>query len=569
MTSACNTHEKSRPPSRRYGRFAFALAGIALIGGLPQCTGTVSLGERRQSTCDLVAYAPEGGKPYSPSIKITTFWRTGGDLEAQNFLRDVKDHELAPVTAEDRNALLEGLEDQWATTDIVPPNAFQVNGGSDVLRWTYDVKKDQVRPPEEAQLCSLNRLDDLYHWTRDFFPAAVDPVTCQGHLFALPIGIHRVNLLYYNQALINEFVAWGGKAHLGKGESLELSSSEEFAQLLEDISAYLAQNKPTESITPLSISGESSWPFGLLALDHLMPTIENVYESVWLGQAKGYSSKEQDALRSTLSETWLPLLTRMSASSSLSENLSENTRRAEQARRDGSKYTPLNWRDSLRQVIEGKAFFTAMGDWAWADAELIQSQSTHNKPSPLRAIPFPSETPAFVYTPDTFAIPRNTHDAGMPAHYWLKEVVGDKETQIAFSRVKHSIPPRKDLDESDLVELHNPRVVDTYRYFRRCQADHSNCRLRLAVSGLGWSPGTDACHNQIPSLILLATGHQLPPTHPADAVPPQGGAGGETGDVDEERACPTPLPTSQDGAKRLLMDRLLETATHPFADKCR
>jgi hypothetical protein len=120
--------------SHRKARSLFnALTGIVLGGTFLQCTGSASLGERRQSSCDLVGYSNEGDGPYNPSIKITTFWRIGADLEAQNFLRDVKPHEFWPVTKEDRDALLEGLQNQWSTTAVVPPNAFQANGGSDLF----------------------------------------------------------------------------------------------------------------------------------------------------------------------------------------------------------------------------------------------------------------------------------------------------------------------------------------------------------------------------------------------------------------------------------------------------
>src|SRR5690606_13673316 len=108
-------------------------------------------------------------------------------------------------------------------------------------------------------------------------------------------------------------------------------------------------------------------------------------------------------------------------------------------------------------------------------------------------VPFPGTGEAFVYTPDSFAVPRRGGTDGAGAHVWLREVVSDQTTQVRFANIKNSIPAIRDLDDNTLDGLVHERLRDTYRQFAACQTEGSSCRLLLAVSGLGPPPATDPC----------------------------------------------------------------------------
>jgi hypothetical protein len=201
----------------------------------------------------------------------------------------------------------------------------------------------------------------------------------------------------------------------------------------------------------------------------------------------------------------------------------------------------LTWQEAMRQVGDGEALFTVTGDWGWA--QLLEPVV----PS-VAAVTFPGTTGTFVYTPDSFAVPREFGKSGYAAHSFLHDVLGDREILRRFSNAKHSIPPRQDLDDDYINQLGAETLRSSYRRFTECSKGIDNCKLLLAVSGLGPPPTSMACFDSMDAWLTLAvTGRDPAPT--------------------PHRDCATPKTSSE--AEWALVDLLLSVAHQRFAADCR
>jgi hypothetical protein len=165
---------------------------------------------------------------------------------------------------------------------------------------------------------------------------------------------------------------------------------------------------------------------------------------------------------------------------------------------------------------------------------------------------FPGTAGTFVYTPDSFAVPRELKKSGFPAHSFLHDVVEAKDALIEFSNAKHSIPPRSDLSDSEVEALTSESLRSTYRQFKSCNESAEACKLLLAVSGLGPPPGTDPCFDEIDALLTYAVTGSAPPEELLDA-----------------RSCAEPFPRSSAEAESRLIELLLVIGKRGFAADCR
>jgi glucose/mannose transport system substrate-binding protein len=104
-------------------------------------------------------------------------------------------------------------------------------------------------------------------------------------------------------------------------------------------------------------------------------------------------------------------------------------------------HSALSWDQAVRRVIQGKAAFTAMGDWAYA--ELVKAGLKENED--FGWICFPGTEGTFLVVADGFTLAKGAWNLA-EAVAWL-ELVGSKEAQEAFNALKGSIPVRTDVDK--------------------------------------------------------------------------------------------------------------------------
>jgi ABC-type glycerol-3-phosphate transport system substrate-binding protein len=495
------------------GRLRVLLAGAAF--GLLGCSGDRVLGDYPPSTCDL-AKPPEefSDEPFS----IATFW-ADREQAALETLRKRVDSDRYLISTEQIGTRVEvqrHINDAFESQKL--PDVFQVNGGSDVLRWVRD------REPELTDVCPLDRLRDHYHWSKRYFPEALGPLSCNGNLYGLPVGIHHLNVLFYNRELWDALAQRSSESGARLLAPAQLKSPYDLVAQLRQIAALNATTPAGKPLAPLALGTESEWPLTIVAFENVLLSLSrDAYETLWMGGLEGAIEERHAALRATLQEM-LALLRDLRSFSDTKANVS--------------------WQDALRRVGAGEALLTITGDWGFAqlDPEMLAKVET---------ITFPGTADTFVYTPDSFAVPRELKKNGFPARSFLESVVADKAALIDFSNAKHSIPPRNDLTDTEVSLLASESLRETYRQFVDCTSSQS-CKLLLAVSGLAPPPGTDPCFDEMDSLLGFAvTGRD-----PFD-------------DSSVPRRCASELPRTGAEAEARLLDLLLQVAQRRFAADCR
>ena len=109
-------------------------------------------------------------------------------------------------------------------------------------------------------------------------------------------------------------------------------------------------------------------------------------------------------------------------------------------------HSALTWDGGTALVIEGKAGFNSMGDWAYG--EVVAKEATET----VGWVSHPGTQGSFVLVVDSFTLPKGAPNAEN-ARNWLL-VIGTKEAQEAFNPLKGSIPPRTDVDKSIFSAYH-------------------------------------------------------------------------------------------------------------------
>lgn len=493
------------------GRLRVLSAGAALW--LLACSGERVLGDYPPSTCDLAEPPAEFS---NEPLSIATFWADRHEQDALEQLRRRIDSRYL-VSMEQMRSRVEvqrHINDAFESQQL--PDVFQVNGGSDVLRWV------QHRSAEANDVCALDRLRDA-DTRAAYFPAALAPLTCRGGLYGLPVGIHHLNVLLYNRELFAELA---GRAHatgIELTDPSELNTVQELVSELAHVADLQATAPSGKPLVPLAIGNESEWPLTVIAFENVLLSLgHGAYETLWMGGLADANAERRAELTDALTEM-LAVLRRLRDYSDVA--------------------TSVSWQDAVRQVGDGEALMTITGDWGFAQLD----------PEPARkieAVTFPGTKGTFVYTPDSFAVPRELGKNGFPARSFLQDIVQDKAALIDFANAKHAIPPRSDLTPDEVAMLSSDSLRSTYQRFTDCNGMDEGCKLLLAVSGLAPPPGTDLCFDEMDSLLTFAVSGNAP----ADS---------------SWTPCNEHPPTTGTEAEARLIELLLSVAERRFAADCR
>jgi glucose/mannose transport system substrate-binding protein len=111
-----------------------------------------------------------------------------------------------------------------------------------------------------------------------------------------------------------------------------------------------------------------------------------------------------------------------------------------------SDHSALSWSDATAMIIEGKAAFNTMGDWAYG--EFVAKNVTDK----MGWLSYPGSDGSFVLVVDGFTKPKGAPNMDN-AIAWLK-TCGSVEAQAAFNPLKGSIPARTDVPTDGFSEYH-------------------------------------------------------------------------------------------------------------------
>lgn len=331
---------------------------------------------------------------HRPSIEFFNWWAKIGSTDGvEELLRihrgrhpeDAILNATAGLSGNARNT----LRDRMSRGD--PPDVFQANIGRDVMQWVITNGIDAG----ETKLVALNRLipDSAAEWRTAMPAALVAAASYDGELYSVPIRISRVNSLFYNKRIFKKY-------HIPPPTQLA------------DLIAIKQRLKGTP-ITPLALGSRDPWTLALLIFEGLLVGREGpeFFESYFRGQL----TPDDPRMVSTL-EAAMELVAMTNPD-----------------------HEELNWIQASDLVADGRAAMTVMGDWAAPNflARGLREEEDYGEAA------FPGSQGGFVYTADTFALPKGGKNNAGGAR--LLQTIGSKEVQDALFRAWGSLPARLDV----------------------------------------------------------------------------------------------------------------------------
>ncbi|MFZ3577160.1 ABC transporter substrate-binding protein [Virgibacillus sp. DJP39] len=344
-----------------------------------------------------------GGEEASGKVEIFSWWTGAGEEDGLLALIDLFKEKNPDIEIE--NAAVAGGAGTNAKAVLAtrmqgddPPSTFQVHGGAELNEgW---VAADKMEP-----------LDDLYkenEWMDKFPEELIDLVSSDGHIWSVPVNIHRGNVMFYNMKVFEE-------------NGIEIPTTfDEFFEVADKLKAA--------GITPLALGDKESW------------TATQIFENVLLGVLGPDDYKKLFAGEISLDDAQV-----VEAAEKFKKFLGYVN----------EDHASRNWQDSAQLVANGEAAMINMGDWAKGYFVNDLNMETNKD---FGYFAFPDTEGEFVVITDTFGLPKGIENPEEVKKFLT--VLGSVEGQDAFNPLKGSIPARVDADLSKYDQYGKDTIED-------------------------------------------------------------------------------------------------------------
>jgi glucose/mannose transport system substrate-binding protein len=331
------------------------------------------------------ASAAHGG----PRAEVIHWWTSGGESAAVKQVEQA--YRDAGGTWVD-TAIAGGDQSRAVTINRIiggnPPTAAQFNTSKQFL----DIIEEDL----------LNPVDDLARrdrWDQVLPAPIVDVIKVRGHWYAVPMNIHMQTWIWYSKA-----------AFAKAGITREPATMDELFAALDKLKAA--------GVIPLAHGGQA-WQ-DILLFSMVLSNMGG--RELYL---KVIRDRDQAAIRSAEFRKVLVAYKRL------------------QGYVDPAS-PGRNWNDATALVIGGKAGMQIMGDWA--KGEFIAAGQAPGRQ--FGCLPGLGADSPYLIQGDVFVFPK-TDDAGaLRAQKLLASVVEKPGVQLAFNKLKGSVPVRLDADDS-------------------------------------------------------------------------------------------------------------------------
>ena len=336
-------------------------------------------------------------------VEIFSWWTGGGEEEGllallEFFSANYPDLELINATVAGGAGTNAKAVLKTRMVGGNPPDSFQVHGGAELID-TY-VKTGLMQPIT----------DILQEWgIKDKFNQQIlELCSYQGELYAIPVNVHRGNVLWYNKALLAQY------------------DLEEPTNLYTFVTAL--KQLAEQGVTPLALGDKNKWTATHLFECIMVATLgATKYNGLW----DGTTSFNDPGIREALV-----------VFGEIINYVNED-------------HAALTWQDASERVFSGKAVFNVMGDWA----EGYFKTMGWTPGQEFGWIAVPGTRGSFMVITDCFGLPKGAPNPD-GAKAWLK-TIASVEGQDIFNPIKGSIPSRLDADQ----ELYDPYLTDSMHDF--------------------------------------------------------------------------------------------------------
>ena len=364
-----------------------------------------------------VAPAPPTTPPPKPQLIIYHWWTAGGEKEAidavfsvfkeANPEIEIVENPVAGGAGAVMKAVIWGL-----LASGTPPDTFQVHAGGELKEYVDAGYLDVVD----------SVWDEL--GLEDVIPGTLQAMCkFEGHYYAVPINVHRSNVLWYNPKIFDEL---GIVDKFGDPRTWDLDKFIEVAR-------YIKENKP--DVAPIAMASRNKWP-----LTHLFEVLlvlrggPEVYAKFWTGMFD---------YKNPADPVWAAVKDVLKALAIMAKEGLFNANHPE-----------LTWDQAAALVYQGKAAMYVHGDWVAGYFMSVEAKYGEE----WSAAPFPKAV--FILLSDSFNKPKNApHPDAVTA--WLK-AVGSSEGQEKFNLIKGSIPARVDVAPA-YPDPYRPETADDFK----------------------------------------------------------------------------------------------------------
>jgi glucose/mannose transport system substrate-binding protein len=341
-------------------------------------------------TMTAAAFVGSAGLAAADDVEVLHWWTSGGEAAALNVLRE----DLAGQGIGWQDMPVAGGGGTQAMTVLRArvtagnaPTAVQMLG-FDILDWAA-----------EGALANLNEIAAADNWD-EVVPEALQAfATYDGAWVSAPVNVHSTNWVWANAAILEE---------LGIGQP---GSWDEFVAAMQ-----AAQDAGYVALA----HGGQAWQEATIFDSVVMATGgPDFYQAAMI-------DLDEEALGS---DTMVEVFDRMAV---LRGFVDDN-------------FSGRDWNLATAMVINGEAAFQVMGDWA--KGEFLNAGQTPGEE--FQCFRFPGTQDQVIFNADQFAM----FDQGgevSAQQAALAEAILSPSFQIAFNRVKGSVPARTDLDVSEL-----------------------------------------------------------------------------------------------------------------------
>ena len=332
-------------------------------------------------------------------LEVFSYWTSGGEAAALDALFSTYKDEYPNTNI--INAVIAGgagsnafavLQTRLAGGD--PPDVWQTHPGAELYGRYVD-------PGYAAPVTDLYQQEG---WLDKMPKQLVESMTAEdGEIYAVMVGIHRGNDLWYNKKLLAE-------------HGLEIGDTLSFDQFIQ-----MADTLKEANIPALCVGDSGIWASAMILENNLISALGSRYPGLWDGSV----SFEDPAVKEAIEQYGQML-----------EYQNED-------------HAALSWDQAAKKLIEGGCAFTVMGDWAYG--EFVNANLKDNED--FGWIDFPGTQDYFDLVADGFTLAK---DAPNPeaAKAWMKSV-NSLPAQEAFNPLKGSICARTDCDRKKFGIYHN------------------------------------------------------------------------------------------------------------------
>lgn len=342
-----------------------------------------------------------GGKGGGNQVQIFSWWTAGGEADGLKALlalykkqypkENIVNEAVAGGGGSNAKSV---LSNRMHAGD--PPETFQVHAGQELMSW---VDAGDMQP-----------LDSLYKsqgWDKVFPQELINGLSKGGHIYGVPVDIHRGNVLWYNPSVLKKY---------------NLKAPTTLNQFFQEATVLKAHG-----VTPLAFGDKDQLGSVMLWENVLLATMGPAkYDQLWQGKIPFTDPSVKQA-----TQTFVKML-----------------------QYTNSNHSALTWDEAAQQVADGTAAFNLMGDWT--KGYFISKGLKEGTDFGWTA--FPGTGSDFEYISDAFGLPKGAKNV-TGATDFLK-LLGSKQGQDAFNPKKGSIPPRTDANKSLYDQYSQAAMVD-------------------------------------------------------------------------------------------------------------